>query len=269
MWRDGYRVLGAEWLRLRRSRATIVGLIAYVIVLGIIHLGYVISTEQSLIGIESGFFISGAVLSGAVTPLAFMAVLFISFAMAREFSHGTIVLAWTRPLSRSGWLSGKLLTGFIVTSILYALTLIIVIAAAGFQFGFQQLAEKSYVIHTEPQLWWHLVLTAALTLLGLWAVISVAAIPSLLINSPGGALATILVLGFVMEIGTGWSFLQPLLPVSYVSQPFDQFVAMAKGISLPYAWSSLVQTCVIGSFAWSIIGFAGSRWIARRKEILG
>ena len=268
MLRDALRVVSADWLRRRRSRAAYVGPSVYGVILVVMYIGYEIAARQGVIGVDSGFFVAGSALAASTTPLAFIVALIVSYAIAREFSQGTIHLAWSRPIGRSGWLLGKTAFGTLELCGYFVLTLVILLAAAGLRFGFDSLTEKAYVIHASSTLWQHLVLSAFLTLWGLLAVIPLAAIPAILINSPGGALAVMIITGFVMQIGGSWGALQPYLLTTYIGQPFEQFVAMSKGLPEPWEWSTLVSYCLTGSAVWAGLGWAVSVVLARRKELL-
>jgi ABC-type transport system involved in multi-copper enzyme maturation permease subunit len=269
MWRDVRRVLSAEWLKARGSRGLYAGPVVYVVVLVLLYVAYNVAARQGLIGIETGFFVAGSVLSAATTPLAFVALLLTAFGISREFSQRTIQNVWTRPINRSGWLLGKAISAGMMIGSYFLLTVVVVLVLAGGQFGYAPLAEKDYIIHTSGALWGNLLLCAFLTLAAMLTVVIVAGIPAILVNNAGGALALMLTAGFLMQIADGWDALRPFLITTYIGQPFEQFVAMAKGIPVPWEWGALVRTCVIGTVAWSVGGILGSMALVRRKEILG
>jgi ABC-type transport system involved in multi-copper enzyme maturation permease subunit len=268
MWREVCRVTGAEWLRARRSRATLTGLVVYVLVVGILYFTYYLAVRRSFVGIPTGFYLCGAVLSAAVTPLAFIGVLLIAFSLGREFSSGTIHLVWTRPISRLGWLGGKVLSSVIHLKSFLVLTLVIVITVAGAQFGFSSLMEKDYLIHSAGSLWWNLLLVIVLTWIALIATVSIVCVPALYIASPGVTITVCVAGGFVLQLAAGWEVLRPFLLPTYLSSPLAQFVAMSKGLPLPEEWSTLTRTCLLGSLGWMLAGWLWAAWIVKRKEVL-
>ncbi|GAB4327113.1 MAG: hypothetical protein Kow0074_22220 [Candidatus Zixiibacteriota bacterium] len=269
MWREVRRVISAEWLKRRHSRGISVGPIIYTLILIVIYAGYEIAARESVIGIDTGFFVAGSALAASTTPLAFLVALIVSYAIAREFSQGTIQLVWTRPIGRRGWLNGKTIFGVCEACAYVLLTVLVILVAAWLRLGFESLTEKAYVIHTQSALWGHLMLAIGLTTLGLIAVIAVASIPALVMSSPGGALAAMIIAGFVMQIGGSWGVLQPYLLTTYISQPLEQFVAMSKGLPEPWKWSTLVRVCLIGSIVWGAAGWGVASVLATRKEITG
>ena len=268
MWREACRVMSAEWLKLRKSRATLTGLVIYLVVILVLYLTYYVAVRRSFMGIPSGFYLSGATLSAAVTPLAFVGVLLVALSLGREFSSGTIHLVWTRPISRLGWLGGKVLSNVIHLKSFLVLTLVIVIAAAGTQFGFSSLMEKDYLIHSAGSLWWSLLFVIVLTWIALIATVSFVCVPALYIASPGVTIAVCVAGGFVLQMAAGWDELRPFLLPTYLSSPLAQFVAMSKGLPLPEEWGVLTRTCLLGSAAWMLAGWLWAAWIVKRKEVL-
>jgi ABC-type transport system involved in multi-copper enzyme maturation permease subunit len=268
MWREACRVLSAEWLRVRKSRATLAGLVTYIAVVLILYLTYYLAVRRSFMGIPTGFYLSGAVLSAAVTPLAFVGVLLVAFSMGREFSSGTISLVWARSLTRRGWLAGKVLGSVVHLKVFFVLALVLILAAAGMQLGFSSLMEKDYLIHSAGSLWWSLILAAALTWVALVAAVIFVSVPALYIASPGGTIAVSVVAGFILQLAAGWDALKPFLLSTYLSAPLAQFVAMSKGLPMTEEWGSLTRTCLLGSLIWMLAGWFWAVWIVNRKEVL-
>jgi ABC-type transport system involved in multi-copper enzyme maturation permease subunit len=267
MWRDTRRTVVAEWFKLKKSRAAPIGILVYLVVLAILYFTYEIAARESFIGIESGFYIVGAVTSATTLPLAFVALFLVSFSLGREFSQGTVQMVWARPIPRTGWLLGKAITNGYHLSVFVAFTFIITIIVAGMRFGFTDLMEKDYLIHAEAALWGRFALLAALTWLAAVAVAIAAMIPALYLGNPGGALTVSTVAGFVLQMAGGWDAASPFLLSTYLSGPLQQFVAMSKGLPLPQTWSELVRTCLIGTIAWIGVCWLWAWQIVRRKEV--
>ncbi len=268
MWRDARRTIAAEWLKLRKSRATPVGLLVYLVIFAVLYITYVVAARESFMGIDSGFYIAGAAASGASTPLAFVALLLVSFSLGREFSQGTVQMIWPKPMARGGWLMGKIGTSVFHVSVFVCLTFVVAVVAAGVQFGFTNLMEKDYLIHAESALWWRFALVAVLTWLAIIAVVVAAAIPALYLGSPGSAVTVSIVIGFAVQLAGGWDMASPLLLSTYLTAPMDQFVAMSKGLPLPQTWGGLVGTCLTGSVVWIGLCWLWAWQIVRRKEVL-
>ncbi|MBI5869226.1 MAG: ABC transporter permease [candidate division Zixibacteria bacterium] len=268
MWREVCRVMIAEWLRVRKSRAMAAGLVTYLAVVAMFYLTYHLLVRRSFTGIPTGFYLSGSVLSAAVTSLEFAMTLIVAFSVAREFSAGTIQQVWVRPLSRMSWLSGKLLTSVVVLKVWWVLTLLFVLVVAGVQLGFSDLMEKEYLIHSAGSLWWALLLTVALTTLALAAEIGIVAVCALIIGNPGGTIAVAVIARFILQLASNWDLLRPLILPTYVTAPLGQFIAMSKGLPLPESWGHLTRTCLIGSLVWILAGWLWASWIVKRREVL-
>jgi ABC-type transport system involved in multi-copper enzyme maturation permease subunit len=268
MWRDTRRTIAAEWFKLRKSQTTPVGLLVYLAILAVLYFTYEVAAQQSFIGIASGFYIAGAVTSAATMPLAFVALLLVSFSVGREFSQGTVQMIWVKPISRGGWFMGKTITSACHVSVFVCLTFLITIVAAGLQFGFTDLMEKDYLIHAESALWWQFVLLAGLTWLAVIAVAVAAAIPALYLGSPGGAVTVSIVVAFMLQMASGWETVSPFLLSTYLAEPLQQFEAMSKGLPLPWTWGELVRTCLVGSIVWIGVCWLWAWQIVRRKEVL-
>jgi len=269
MLHEARRVLAAEWLKARKLRGTYVGIGIYLLVVLIMYFTVHLAVSRSFMGIKTGFFMAGAALSATVTPLEFVGVLLVAFSLAREFSSGTINLAWARPLSRRGWLLGKSLGTIIHLKIFLAITIILVVAGAWAQFGYSSLMEKEYLIHSEASLWWSLLIAVTLTWIALIAVIIYVEIAAMYIGNPGGTIAACVAAGFVLQMAARWEPLTPYMLPTYLMVPLDQFQQMAKGLPLPYAWSSLFRMCLLGSAAWIIGGWLWASWLVKKKEVLG
>ena len=268
MWREACRTVSADWLKLRKSRATFAGLVAYVVVVLALYFTYYVAVRRSFIGIPTGFCLAGATLSAAVLPMAFVGILLVAFSLGREFSSGTIHLVWVRPLTRRGWLAGKVLGNVLHLKVFLVLTLVLVLASAGGQLGFSSLMEKEYQVHSVNSLWLRLLLVLVLTWIALVATVVFCCVPALYVASPGGAIAVSVVIGFVLQLAAGWDVLRPFLLSTYLSAPLNQFVAMSKGLPLPEEWGRLTRTCLAGSLLWMLIGWLWASWIVRRKEVL-
>jgi len=268
MWHDARRTIAGEWLKLRKSRTTPVGLLVYLAIFAVLYITYVVAARESFMGIQSGFYIAGAAVSAATTPLAFVALLLVSFSLGREFSQGTVQMVWSKPITRGGWLLGKIGTSAFHVSVFVVLTFVIAVVAAGLQFGFADLMEKDYLIHAQSALWWRFALLAALTWLAVIAVVVATAIPALYLGSPGGAVTVSIVIGFALQMAGGWDNISPFLLSTYLMEPLQQFVAMSKGLPLPLTWGELVRTCLIGSVVWIGLCWVWAWQIVRRKEVL-
>jgi len=265
---DVARIVAAEWLKLRHRRTTVVVPAAVCVMTVVIFFALELAARARFTGLPSGFHVTAATLDLTTSlVLLLIAVVGTCFHISREFALGTAKSAWTRPLTRRAWYSGKVLSAGMAISGLFVLTVMIVIVLAAWRFGFTDLMEKDYLVHSAGNLWWRMALAFALTLWGLWAVVSVVAALAALFNHPGGAIAAALGLGILFTILGMFSAIAPFLLSTCVSLPLDQLAAMSQGLSLPQSWGQTIWRSLFGGGIWMSAAWAIGLGYIGRKEI--
>ncbi|MCD6379875.1 hypothetical protein J7M07_05450, partial [bacterium] len=169
--------------------------------------------------------------------------------------------------TRGAWLIAKTLYIYLIAAILLISVAILVVCLAWIKFDLTCLMEKNYVIHSAWSIGWRFFLSLALTLWALCAVVSITAAISTLFYRPGSAITTVLTLSLLMVVLGIFPALKGFLISTFVSLPFEQMVAMAKGVPLPLSWSTLVWRTFLVPGVYMIVSVAMGQMIIRRKEI--
>ena len=156
---------------------------------------------------------------------------------------------------------------FATTAVLFMLAAVVAVILSGLRFGFTDLMEKDYLVHTAGNLRLQLLLTTVLILWNLLAVTSVAAAFASWFNHPGGAIAACLGMGLILTVAAVFEPLKPFLLNIHLSLPSEQMVAMSKGLPLPLGTGGLVWRSLAGGGVWMACALGAGYLIVRRKEI--
>jgi ABC-type transport system involved in multi-copper enzyme maturation permease subunit len=261
------KVISAEWLKLKRRRTTIVVPLLVAALAMIMIVGLEFAARREWVGVPSGFYLSAATVSWMVNFVLLLSLVIGSFMISQEFVLGTVRSCWVRPLTRRAWFTGKAISACAIVAALFAIVVLIAVLFSLFRIGFDDLTEKSYVVHSASSLGWRFVLTALLTMWSLIAVTALVTAVAALFNHPGASIATVLALGVTMSVLTIFPVVRPFLLNTIVMSPTEQMVAMSKGLPLPHAWDTLLWRSLLGGAAWMIAAVWLGDHIVRRKEI--
>jgi ABC-type transport system involved in multi-copper enzyme maturation permease subunit len=267
MKHDLSRVISAEWLKLKRRRSTYVVPLLVVALSVLVFLGLGTAAKREWIGVPSGFYMTSATIAWLVDVLAILTVVITCFHISGEFSLGTVKAAWTKPITRRHWYAGKLIFACASASALFIALIAVVVVLAAVRFGFTDLMEKDYLIHTRSGLGLALVLVLALTFWALWAVTAVSAALAGLFNHAGTSIAAGLGLGLLMTVLSIFPSVKPFLLSTHINVPMEQMIAMSKGLPLPFDWSELAWKTLVGAGAWLVLALLAGDRIIRNKEI--
>ncbi len=264
---DLRKIIAAEYFKLRRRRSSWIIPLLVLAFSAAVFFALDFTVRRTFIGVPSGFYLASSTINWTSTIVQFVAVIAICFHISREFALGTVKSTWVRPLTRSSWYAGKIISGGAAVSVLFLLIVVVIVGLAGLRFGFTDLMEKDYLIHSAGSLSWSLILSLALYLWALWALVAVMALIAALVNHPGGAIAAGVGLGFLMTILAVFSELRPFLLSTYLSLPLNQMVAMSKGLPLPLEWGELVWRTLLGAGDWMAVSLLLGFQVIKRKEI--
>lgn len=266
MANDLKKVLSAEWLKARGRKTTFIVPALTILCSVILFLTVGYATEKDWIGLSSGFYITSVSMGWLVNAMAFLAVVMTGFQISGEFAMGTVKPAWTRPVSRRNWYFGKLIACSAGVTFLFLISLVTVIILAGFKFGYSDLMEKDYLVHSSGEMWRSLLVASALTIWSLWSAVAATSVFAVFFNRPGGAIATVIAVSFAMTLLAVIPSARPLLLSTCLTQPFEQMTAMSKGIPLPMEWGTLIWRTAACAGIWTLISvFAGSAAIAKKE----
>lgn len=266
---DIAKTVAAERFKLSRQKITWILPIAVVLVVFIMSMVLEFAARQDWIGVPSGYFVAASVINWMSNVLLLLVVVVTSFLIAQEFAIGTVKGAWIRPLERSKWFTGKIVVTLGVVTILFVLAVTIAMLIAFVRIGFSDLMENTYLIHSSGALFGRLLLCTALTIWALWSAAMLVAMIAGGMSHPGGTIAVALAVGIGMTIMGAIDPVRPYLISSYVALPFEQMVAMSKGLPLPLEWGQLVMRSLGVPAVWMLATFLIGQRVIRKREISG
>jgi ABC-type transport system involved in multi-copper enzyme maturation permease subunit len=267
MRNDVGKVVGAEWFKLKRRRWTYV-LLALAGVLSIaMFLALEYAARRDWIGIPSGHFVTASVAGWLTTVMMIVAVIIPAFLISQEFALGTVKSTWVRPVTRGRWFTAKVVVAASAVGALFVVAFAITALLALTRLGFSDLVEKNYTIHTAPSLNGRLLMTVGLTVWTLCAATVFAAALAVMFKHAGGAIAAGLGAGVAMMVLGVVPPLRPLLLTTHVSMPWEQMIAMSKGLPLPVEWGRLLWQTLAGAGVWMAVAFVIGQRVVHTKQI--
>ncbi|UCH85384.1 MAG: ABC transporter permease [Candidatus Latescibacterota bacterium] len=264
---DFNKIIRAESFKLRKQKTSYIVPVAVMLLGILLFVVLEFTTRRNWIGVPSGHFVAASVISWIGNVMMLLVVLMTSFIVSQEFALGTIKSTLVRPVTRGQWYTAKVFTAAVSLSVLFLCVVVVVVALAAVRLGLTDLTEKNYVVHTARSLTFRLVLSVGLTVFALWAVTVFVALVAGVFNHPGGAIAAALGAGVLMVVLGAFPAARPFLLTTYMSAPWEQMVAMSKGLPLPYEWGQLVWRTLAGAGAWMVLGFVVGQHLIRKKEI--
>lgn len=264
---DAARVLAAERLKLGKRRSTVAVPLAVAAFAAAIFQGLAFAAGRQWVGEPSGFYLAAAAAGWMVNVSALCAIIVTSFHISSEFDVGTIKSAWVRPISRRGWFAGKLISAWIMVGVIFLAALLVVLILAGTRFGFTDLMEKDYLVHSRTALSLRFAETTLLLLFSLVSVTTVMAAIAVSFRHPGASIAAGIGLVAAFVVLDFFPAARPFLLSTAITLPVEQIAAMAKGIPTPLAWGALAARTAACAAVWLLAAFAAGAAIVRTKEI--
>ena len=267
MTSDFKKAIAAEAFKLKRQRAPYFLTAMVVLVAVLMFFFFDFTARRNWMGVPSGHFVAASTLLWMTTVMTLLGIVLTSFLVAQEFALGTVKAAWVRPVTRRKWYTAKIVTAAMSTTGFFLLAAIVVLLFALVRVGFSDLLEKTYVVHTAGSLTGRMFLAIGLTIWGLWAVCAVAGVVAGWICHPGGAIATSIGIGIILMVAGAFPVMRPFVVTTCVSAPFEQMVAMSKGLPLPYEWKNLVITVLVFGGVWMSAAFVLGQQLMQRKDV--
>ncbi len=225
------------------------------------------AARKDWIGLPSGFYVASTTIGWMVNIVALLSIIMTCFHVSGEFALGTVKPAWVRPVSRSSWYSGKLISSAAASTFIFMLAVVTVTILAWAKYGFSDLMEKNYLVHSASSMAGRFVLVTLLTVVTLWALVAVTAMLASFFNRPGSAIAVAILLSFLMTVIAIFPRATPFLLSTCLTSPFEQMTFMSKGLPLPLEWTTLIWRELACSFAWITAAVIAGITVIRKKEI--
>ncbi len=264
---DIRRIISAERMKAMRRKSTLFIPVAVAAAAALIFITSGFAAQRDWIGVASGFYLASNTGGWMVNLLVLLSIILTCFHISGEFALGTVKSSWVRPVSRKSWFTGKLITVSAAVLFLYLIAIAVIILMARVRFGFTDLTEKDYLIHSASSMWYRFVLVFLLTCWALLGVTAVSAVFAVIMNRPGTAISAVLGSAFIMAAASAFHQARPFLLSSSLFVPFEQMTAMSKGLPLPLEWSTLVWRTLIGAGTWIAVSATAGYMIVEKKEI--
>lgn len=261
------KVLQAEKVKLRRKKTTWFVPSAVAVMTLLVFMAITYAAARDWAGVPSGFYVASSASGWMINVTGLLAMMITCFQISGEFAQGTVKPAWVRGLSRHGWLSGKIVSAAMAVTVLFLIIVAVSLISAGAKYGFTDLKEKDFIIHTSAVLWKGYLISSALTLFSLWAVVTVTSMLAAHFNRPGSAIAVAVLLAVALTVVAVFRPVRPFLLTSAISLPFEQMTAMSKGLPLPLEWGELIWKTLACAGSWLAVSCAAGHAIIARKEI--
>ena len=261
------KVLQAEKVKFRRKRTTwfVPAAVALMTLLVFLAIAYIIARNYA--GIPSGFYLASSISGYMINIIGLLAMIITCFQISGEFALGTVKPAWVKGLSRHGWLAGKVVSAAMAVTALFLITVVVSLICAGARYGFTDLMEKDFMVHTSAALWKGYLISTALTIFSLLAVVTVTSMLAAYFNRPGSAIAVAVLIAVALTVVSFFKPVSPFLLTSAINMPFEQMTAMSKGLPLPLEWGELVWKTLACAGSWLVVSCAAGHAIIARKEI--
>ncbi|MBN2185555.1 MAG: ABC transporter permease [Candidatus Krumholzibacteriota bacterium] len=264
---DIVNIISAEKYKLLRRRSSAAMLFGVVILSVLLFLSVDLAAQRDWIGIPSGFYLASVAIGWMVNIIALLTIMIVAFQISGEFALGTVKPAWTRPIRRSAWFVGKLISVSAVSSVLFMISFATITLLASMKYGFSDLMEKDYLVHAFSALAGRYILASFLTLVSFWALAAVTAMFAACFVRPGSTIAVTVVLSFLMSVIAIFRQAAPFLLSSALSMPFQQMKMMSKGLPVPLEWNDLTWQTMACASAYLILAVVSGLIIINKKEV--
>jgi len=217
-------------------------------------------------GYENGFNFSISLNYSIFNILIFFIIITASTAVSDEAQKGTLKTVLVKRLKRKELIIGK---SFFLLIFFFALLVIISLlslAVGGALFGFSDISEKNYIIHSNLSLFFNYFFSLFLMIFPISALINLCLFLSVLFNNNLLPLMSSLGINFLFYVFTELDFHKYFFLTNYILFPLKTFKKMAQG--LPLIWSPGVECMLLTTFLYSAGFLILAIVFFKRKEIL-
>ena len=225
------------------------------------------ATSEDFIGIASGFYLSTALLGPATMVVAILAVIAIGISIGDEFASGTIKYVLTKPVSRTEWFLGKILSISIIAIGLFLLSVLLCLALAQITYGFSDLAEKEYLSYPRDHLFEDLFISIGLSVLPVIVALVIGGAITLITERAAIAILVCLGFGLVSTLLGNFKTISIFLWQTYLTLPLAQTEAIAQGLRPEWLWNDLSYWAIAVPIITALIFIYLGVMILRKKEI--
>ena len=216
-------------------------------------------------GEKNGFNFAASLVFSAYRIILFFLVVMASISIAGEVQSGLLKSLLVKKIKRNHLLLGKSSSLAIFFFLLFAIIFLLSLATGGLLYGFSDIAEKGYIIHTTPSLLLNCLLTLFLMLFPICALTIFSLFFSVLFNNPILPIICSLGVNFIFSILVELDLMKNLFLTNYLFFPLIRLKRMAQG--LPAAPNSEVIIMIMATLLYSGVFLTLSMLIFRKKEL--
>ncbi len=216
-------------------------------------------------GHENGFNFSMSLTYSIYNILIFFVILMASMAVSDEAQKGTLKTVLVKRVKRNDLIIGKFLFLLLFFFCLIAIISLLSLAIGGVLYGFPNISEKNYIIHSSSSLFFNYLLSLLLVVFPISALISLCLFFSVLFNNNILPLISSMGVNFIFYIFAELDFYKYLFLTDYLSFPLKTVQKMAQG--LPLIWIPGIEYMILATLLYSAGFLVLAIIFFKRKEI--
>jgi len=201
-------------------------------------------------GYKNGFNFSISLTYSIYNILIFFIILMAGTTVSDEAQKGTLKTILVKRVKRKELIIGKSLFLLISFFSILATISLLSLAIGGILYGFSDISEKNYIIHSNLSLFFNYFLSLFLIIFPISALINLCLFFSVLFNNNLLPLISSLGLNFIFYIFTGLDLYKYFFLANYIFFPLKTVQKMAQG--LPLVWSPGIEHMIIVTLLYSI-----------------
>ncbi len=217
-------------------------------------------------GYENGFNFSISLNYSIFNILIFFIIIMASTTVSDEAQKGTLKTVLVKRVKRDEIIIGKFLFLLLFFFCLIVIISLFSLAIGGVLYGFPNISEKNYIIHSSLSLFFNYLLSLLLVVFPISALISLCLFFSVFFNNNMLPLISSLGVNFIFYIFAELDVYKYFFLANYMLYPLKTFKRMAQG--LPLVWNPDVEYMLLATFLYSIGFLVLATFFFRRKEIL-
>ena len=216
-------------------------------------------------GFENGYNFSISLNYSIFNILIFFIIIMASTAVSDEAQKGTLKTVLVKRLKREELIIGKSLFLLIFFFALLVIVSLLSLAIGGALFGFSDISEKNYIIHSNLSLFFNYFFALFLMIFPVSALINLCLFLSVLFNNNLLPLMSSLGINFLFYIFAELDVYKYFFLANYMLYPLKTFKSMAQG--LPLVWNPGLGNMIIVTFFYSAGFLILAIIFFQRKEI--
>lgn len=216
-------------------------------------------------GEKNGFNFSISLTYSVYKILLFFMIIISSTCVSNEAQTGILKSLLVKRLERDHLILGKSFSLLVFFFMMFSLVFLLSISAGGILYGFGDIAEKNYIIHSASSLFVNIWLAFFLMVLPIFSLINFSLFFSVIFNNNIFPIVLGFGLHFIFSIFIEMDLFKNIFLTNYLFFPLSRFQKMAQGF--PLSGSAEILNMILATAAYSTIFLICSILIFRKKEL--